>query len=276
MVVVNTKNDAQALLSMVGDDALHLSTSLCGEHRRDLLTEIRRRLTAQEPCLLVSTQVVEAGVDLDFPLVLRAMGPLDRIVQAAGRCNREGRLTHEGVLTKGRVVIFDPAEGSLPPGREYRTATDLTAMMLRNQEVDPNDPSTFTRYFRRLYKSVTLDGAKVQPARGLLDYPEVAERFQMIDEDGIGVIVRYKADERDQRVDDLIRDARGARGATRVLWRRAQPFMVSVRHAQFRRFERAWPVQVEELATGLWLWLPDYDLQRGLVATGLPPDSVMV
>lgn len=93
LAVVNTKKDALALLAALdGPEALHLSTMLCGAHRRRVIEDMRRRLADGEPCRLVSTQVIEAGVDLDFPLVLWAMGPLDGIMQSAGRCNREGRL----------------------------------------------------------------------------------------------------------------------------------------------------------------------------------------
>src|SRR5205823_12528509 len=126
MVVVNTKADALELLDALGDpDALHLSTLLCAAHRRAALTEVRRRLDAGEPCRLVATQVVEAGVDLDFPLVLRALGPLDRIVQAAGRANREGK-RHQG----GTVIVFFPQDGGVPPG-PYKTGTDITRILLK-------------------------------------------------------------------------------------------------------------------------------------------------
>ena len=124
LAVVNTKKDALALLDALNDpEALHLSTLLCMAHRRKVMEGIKVRLATGQPCRVVATQVVEAGVDLDFPVVLRAMGPLDRIVQAAGRCNREGR------LSQGRVIIFQPAEGQIPPG-DYRAGHDIARAML--------------------------------------------------------------------------------------------------------------------------------------------------
>ena len=102
LAIVNTKRHAMELLDALDDPTvLHLSTLLCGAHRSEVLAKIRQRLAAGEPCQVVSTQVVEAGVDLDFATVFRAEAPLDAIIQAAGRCNREGNL--EG---NGRVVVF--------------------------------------------------------------------------------------------------------------------------------------------------------------------------
>jgi CRISPR-associated endonuclease/helicase Cas3 len=136
LTIVNTKRDAWALLDALGGlEPLHLSTSLCGAHRRAVLKEVRRRLAAGEACRLVSTQVVEAGVDLDFPVVWRAVAPLDGVIQGAGRCNRDGR------LAAGRVAVFEPAEGSLPGG-DYRLGTAETRKLAGagSGRVDPNDP----------------------------------------------------------------------------------------------------------------------------------------
>ena len=101
MVVVNTTANARTVFeawrgTVPAGTAWHLSTRMCAAHRRRVLAEVRRRLTAAEPVLLVSTQLIEAGVDIDFPLVYRVMAPADSLLQAAGRANREGRLPGRG------------------------------------------------------------------------------------------------------------------------------------------------------------------------------------
>jgi CRISPR-associated endonuclease/helicase Cas3 len=90
MAIVHRRDDAQHLAELVGDNCLHLSARMCAIHRSKVLAEVKRRLKAREPCGLVATQLVEAGVDVDFPHVYRAFAGVDSLAQAAGRCNREG------------------------------------------------------------------------------------------------------------------------------------------------------------------------------------------
>lgn len=252
MAVLNTRKDALALLAQLeGEPTLHLSTRLCGAHRRVVLEEVRRRLGAEEPCLLVATQVVEAGVDLDFPVVFRALGPLDRIAQAAGRCNREGMLPN-----KGRVVVFRPAEGTMPPGNEYRSGTDEARMMLESKDLDLHDPDVFRKYFRLLYGDVSLDAKGIQELRKEFDYPEVANRFRLIDGVSVPVIVRYKGSDQKQnnareRTIGRIRHTGLWAGDHRVL----QPYVVSLFEQEFER-NRDW---IEEIAEGVYVWHGDYD-----------------
>lgn len=198
LCIVNTKAAARAVFLAVreqlsGEDGLfHLSTSMCPEHRRRVLAECLSRLSSGRRCLLVSTQVVEAGVDVDFPLVLRELGPLDSIAQAAGRCNREGRLGREG----GRVVVFRSAGGGLPPGH-YTLATGTTSQLLGLDEVpDPADPATMRRYFQTLYIKTTPDPNQITATRKNLNFPEVSRLYRLIDDNTLSVVALRWEEER--------------------------------------------------------------------------------
>jgi CRISPR-associated endonuclease/helicase Cas3 len=278
LAVLNTIGNALALYDALDDpDAFHLSALMCGAHRRDVLAIIRDRLRTGAPCRLVSTQVVEAGVDIDFPLVLRALGPLDRIAQAAGRCNREGRLTG-----KGRVVVFAPEEGGMPPGA-YRTGAGETAVFLKEGEIDLNEPEIFLRYFRRLFGSLPADGEGIQLLRKAHEFKTVAERFKMIADDTVSVIVRYAGIGNDiahvERVDRLLADLRRAvigrtPGSSRELLRRAQPYMVSVPRRTLKRYEEAGLAGA--LTPDIWEWHGHYDPRRGLTDGQLDPALLYV
>ncbi|MBU4231754.1 MAG: CRISPR-associated helicase Cas3' [Proteobacteria bacterium] len=270
LTVVNTKKDALAILDALDDpEVLHLSTLLCMAHRRKVLEEIKARLDSGQPCRVVATQVVEAGVDLDFPVVLRAMGPLDRIVQAAGRCNREGR------LSQGHVIIFQPAEGQVPPG-DYRAGHDIARAMLNRPSVDLHSPGIYENYFRQLYQAVNTDKHRINELRQRLDFPEVATRFKLIEDDSVPMVVRYP--KKDSPVDELLQrlQAPGAHlgGEARRLLRRLQPYLVNVRRRPLARYQQAGLVR--ELALGLWEWRGNYHLVRGLQDAALDPEPLVI
>jgi CRISPR-associated endonuclease/helicase Cas3 len=273
LAVLNTKKDAIALLDALGDPtALHLSTLLCGAHRRDVLDEVKRRLRNGEPCRLVSTQVVEAGVDLDFPVVLRAVGPLDRIVQAAGRCNREGRLDPG----QARVIVFDPSEGGSLPRGEYQTATDNTRVLLQSSGFDFHDPAGYETYFRQLYQLVDLDAAGIQAKRQRLNYPAVAENFCMINDDTVPVVVHYRGPVGDKwRADELLSALRARPDQfNRQLLRQLQPYLVSVRAGLLPSLQANGLVTT--LLPGLAEWQGQYDSIRGVTFLGPSPDLLVV
>ncbi len=266
MIVLNTRKDALAVLNeLKGEPVLHLSTLLCGAHRRVVLEEVRRRLDDGEPCLLVATQVVEAGVDLDFPVVFRALGPLDRIVQAAGRCNREGKL--DGL---GRVVIFEPEEGKMPQG-EYAAAFGEAKQMLARTEFDLHDPEIFQEYFRLLYQDVPTDQNSIQKLRRKFDYPEVANRYRLISDATIPVIVRYPPDKEERKpLEKLLGRIRGT-GIWSSDHRRLQPYVVSMFEHEFEKRREC----VDEISEGVFVWHGNYDELRGIEDVSLDPADLV-
>jgi CRISPR-associated endonuclease/helicase Cas3 len=252
LVVLNTRKDALNVLAEIAapekDSVFHLSTLLCGQHRREVLRTVRDHLKNRQPCILVSTQVVEAGVDLDFPAVYRAIGPLDRIVQAAGRCNREGKLA-----AKGQVIIFTPQDGKIPPG-EYRKAVDETARLLNRENLSWDDPEIFEEYFRRLYQGLETDAQEIQKYRAVLDYPEVAARFKLIPDDTTPVAIEY-----DDRARALINKIR-RRGLKAGDLQALQPYLISLRNREFGQTEEL----RELIAPGIWLWQGNYNPLKGI------------
>lgn len=259
LAIVNTVRHAAELFAALNDsEAFHLSTRMCGAHRRDVLREIRQRLREGLPCRVVSTQLVEAGVDVDFPVVFRAIGPLDRIAQAAGRCNREGRLP-----AKGRVVVFRPEDDAMPGGA-YRIGTDVTQSMRAETLVDFADPGTFDTYFRILFAEADADERDIQRYRAERYYEEVAQRFRIIDDDTFPMIVPYTdaANDALNRLKDAA--AMPGKGLKRA-FRDIQPFVVTCRTYERERFEAAGLIQ--EILPGMWEWTDagSYDARLGLI-----------
>jgi CRISPR-associated endonuclease/helicase Cas3 len=266
MAVVNTKGDAMRLLDALDDpEAYHLSTLLYGAHRRRVLSEIRDRLRSGDPCRLIATQVVEAGVDLDFPMVLRAIGPLDRVVQAAGRCNREGS------LTEGKVVVFDPVEGGMPWG-DYKTGADLMRSILASGERDLDSPQVHRLYFDRLFQNVNLDSRGIQALRAMLAFEAVAQRFHLIDDATAPVVVSWGPDE--EKAQQLIQRIKNGQGSPLELIRRLGPYLVNVRQREIERLQRQG--LVAKLTPSLWEWRGLYDSVRGIGQGTLDPDALVV
>ena len=216
---------------------LHLSSAMCAEHRTQVLKKVRRRLREGRFCWLASTQVVEAGVDIDFPLVYRALGPLDSIVQAAGRCNREGCLPG-----KGRVVVFRPTGAKLPGG-VYRVATEITARLLDQLSTDDlsYEPDLFSAYFDELFQYVPTDHqhrreCSIQEDRKKLHFREVARKAKVIPDDTLAVIAPMK--EAMEAV-DAIRERAPTDGPrfSREDLRGLQRFMVNLHRRDFQKMD---------------------------------------
>ena len=201
LAILNTRKQARALFDLFiektkDDDALrgsvfHLSTWMYPLHRLQVLAEVTKRLTEKKPCFLVSTQCVEAGVDVDFPAVWRAFGPYDSIVQAAGRCNRSGALKDDsGQAIHGQVHVFTPTDAAAPQGT-YGSAMQNADLLRKMGKALPDDPASFETYFRLFYQANVPDpgGCAVQSAREKLHFKEVSELFNFIDADTVPLLI---------------------------------------------------------------------------------------
>jgi len=256
LAVVNTRDDARELFSILKkrnrNNIFHLSTYMCAAHRKKVLAEVKEKLSNNESCYLVSTQLIEAGVDIDFPLVLRAISPLDSIVQAAGRCNREGS------LETGEVIIFAPKDLKLPKG-VYKTATGITKLFLDDPD-NLQKPDIFFNYFNRLYSDVNLDKNDIQELRKGLNYRKVASEFKLIPDDTVNVII-----ESNDLVDDLPVNINGIKKKefiSREEWRKLQPYLVSIRKYKINDLRKEG--LISELIEDVYIWIGNYDEDEGI------------
>ncbi|MBS1160255.1 MAG: box helicase domain protein [Proteobacteria bacterium] len=251
LAVVGRRADARELYTRVkAEDRTglwHLSGLMCAQHRSDTIADIKQALVARRqalaagqnpaPIRVISTQLVEAGVDIDFPVVYRALAGLDSIAQAAGRCNREGR------LDKGEVHVFVPPK-SAPPGllRMAERATTILWSALP-PEVDPMGVERFSEYFRNLYRDAELDEKGIcgflrsQGPDFAVSFGLAAKEFRLIDKDeGATVFVRYKRDESDEEIDMWLNTLK-KEGPQRWLLRKLQRYGVSIYQRDLQRLE---------------------------------------
>jgi CRISPR-associated endonuclease/helicase Cas3 len=207
LAIVHRRADAEALASLVGEDCLHLSARMCALHRTQVLARVKAQPGA---CRLIATQLVEAGVDLDFPVVYRAMAGADSLAQAAGRCNREGR-------GRGELRIFQ-APTQPPPGI-LRKALATAQSLQRENLLDLSNPQTFPEYFRRLYAYSELDPG-VLAAEDALNFEDSARLFRLIDDSGAPVLAPFA--DWQQRLNSA------QYSPSRTAYRRLQPVTVSL------------------------------------------------
>lgn len=202
LVIVNSRGHALALYKAAKEAGLeglvHLTTRQYAAHRREILDEVRQRLKDDLPCVLIATSLVEAGVDLDFPRVWRAEAGHDQIMQAAGRCNREGRRDRE----KSIVTIFSAPDN--PPPNEIRgLCGDMQRIM--NKHNDLLSLGAMEDFFGEVYWRFGKDGLDAKKIIGdfrmgggetNFAYRTVAEKFRMIESGMEPVIVPFEHEAR--------------------------------------------------------------------------------
>jgi CRISPR-associated endonuclease/helicase Cas3 len=198
LVIVNNRRHARSLYDRIGgsDGYFHLTTLMCAKHRKAKLEQIRQRLRDGEPCKVVSTSLIEAGVDVDFPLVMRAESGLDSIAQAAGRCNREDKQDK----ASSEVLIFNSPDWRAPPELEQQAAS--MRMVLRNHEGDLLAPDAIKAYFRDLFwrDQERLDAKRLlklhrdQYERFSFPFQTIASEYRIIESFMHPIIIPFDSD----------------------------------------------------------------------------------
>lgn len=216
LVIVNSRRHALDLYRQAKaeglDGLIHLTTRQCAAHRRAILDSVRERLKAELPCLVIATSLIEAGVDVDFPRVWRAEAGLDQILQAAGRCNREGRRPVEASI----VTVFEAPD--YEPPREIRSLIGSAERAISGFAGDLQSLVAIERYFREVYwqKGEGLDRRKICEAFRLgasetdFAFRQVADKFRMIESDMQPVVVRW--DEKAAKIVDKLGEQRVSSG----------------------------------------------------------------
>lgn len=257
LCIVNTKSHARTLFELVkarsqdGVPVIHLSASMCPVHRSDVVATMKERLKKREPIRVISTQVVEVGVNIDFPVVYREMAGLDSIAQAAGRCNREGKLKRDGKLVKGEVVVFDSQD--IP--KMFTKACDACREVFRHR-YDPQhperilSPENFEIYFQNyFYRLNDFDKEKIMTLltndanECKIQFRTAAARFKLIeDANQHSVIVWYQGKSEkelsEKELDSvaLISELK-KRGISRDLMRKLQRFSINVYDQVFQHLQ---------------------------------------
>lgn len=267
LCVVNTRKEARLIFEATTDysdheTCFHLSTMMCPEHRSEVLNTIRERLKEQLPCRLVSTQLIEAGVDIDFPIVYRAIAGLDSIAQAAGRCNREGK------LDSGEVYVFE-GETAPPPGH-LRQGADSGSYALKRFPEEPLSPEAIETYFLDYYgkegRDFDTNGIMklCEKRADAIPFREIAEKFKLIEQVQFPLIVPY-GDEGKNIRDKLKSCYNGF--VPHELRRKLQRLTVQLHGYPFRKLR---PVLEDIFGDGRYFVLINPDIYDSRV--GLKPD----
>jgi CRISPR-associated endonuclease/helicase Cas3 len=241
LCIVSTKLHARALFERLPKvrGLYHLSTNMYPRHRRRALDEIRVRLKEKKNCRVISTSLVEAGVDLDFPVVYRSMAGLDSIAQAAGRCNREGKMPGPG-----KVFVFEAEKSPRMPWVKRCMARAAEVLRTLAQD-DPLGLETMRRYFELLYDVEDLDHKRIMNLLNSklnceLHWPfaEAAQEFRLIQDESTGIIVAIEPEAR-----ELVRQLRFTNHPRSTL-RKLQQYSVGVRTRDFAAMAAAGALEV--------------------------------
>jgi CRISPR-associated endonuclease/helicase Cas3 len=271
LCVVSDRKRCRELHAEMPTGTHHLSALMCAQHRSEGIAAIKGKLERGEGVRVISTQLVEAGVDIDFPVVYRAMAGLDSIAQAAGRCNREGKLNKSGTL--GRVVVFHGPRK--PPVGALRKAAETAQEICKGGLATISDPAVFTPYFTQVYwKANSLDSNDIMKLLKPdiqdcgIQFRSAEKEFKLIDDKTQRtIVVPYGEGKK------YIALLKNSKISAKKLLRKLQRYTIQVYNYQFEQMQRRG--SLEEIYPGVFALnnSAKYSAETGLLVDEMPNDS---
>ncbi len=252
LIIANTTNDAKngfkEISSIFQENCYHLSTRMYPKHRLNVLNKVKHLLLNNQPCCLVSTQLIEAGIDLDFSDGYRVLGPLDSIIQSGGRINRNGKLNRLGTMT-----IFILKDGGYPSG-DYKLCARI-AQQIIEKDNDLNDSDTFYKYFQKRFEFKNTDKNEIQYLREKLEFERVAENFKLIEDESESVFIPEEPEAK-----QLLKTIEGKGFISKTDFKLCQNYMVKLSPSLLKQRETDW----FESHVGLIVWHGEYNSNYGI------------
>ena len=266
LCIVNTRRHARGLFTLLDEDGrYHLSTLMCPAHRKQTLLTIRQRLQNGQTCRVVSTQVLEAGVDLDFPVGYRALAGLDSVIQAAGRVNRERR------NPEGDVFVFEPQTDYIKRTPAFIQQTAQAAKSIfRDFEAHPDSLEAIHTYFDLLdtlqdpQRSADVKSILAYLNKPRFEFARAAENFRIIENPTVAVIVPF-----DEHANDLLQQVKFSTYPASYV-RRLQSYTVNLYPREFENLQAKGVIETYQEMYFVLNDLNYYDRQTGIV---LPTDQ---
>jgi len=252
LVVCNTKKKALALYNCLknrcGIQVLHLSTNMCQAHRMKIINGVKELLKNGEKLILCSTQLIEAGVDMDFPVVFRELAPLESIIQSAGRCNREGK------LKEGRVYLFQ-FEDTGQPSRQYGALAQFAQLCYSGNEGRLSEADFYSEYYTKIINLYARHD-DITSQREQLMFQDVADKYHIISNNTVPLFI-YQYDAESLRLYHEINDKEYL---SRMDYQRIAQYSVQV-YEQFA-YENAY--RIIETTNGIKIWYGAYSEDFGI------------
>ena len=262
--IFNTKKQALLFFNALKQNAncrvFHLSTSMYPAHRKAVIENIRTSLKNNEKIMVSSTQLIEAGVDFDFPCVYREIAPLESIIQSAGRCNREGKMTEPG-----KVHIFS-IDGAGAPNKQYRSLAEFANSLYKGQESILFKHDFFGEYYRKVFRLfIPEDKKNIEKSRFGFNFKTVAESYRLIEKTTTPIFILC------DESSDLYEQIRYKPILSRADYRAMQQYSVQV----YDNFMKDNIGKIGKETQGYWKWYGTYDSDYG-ISSNLQLDTFII